>query len=124
MKLGHSLNRTVLVSIPAFFGDEDTRACTLVDIEPAGLWLASDELKDQLGPAVDLAESWTAPVTAFFPFAQILYVVDPSQFAVLARRGQHPGPPNPAPPSPPKGVARTDAQREERRKQKDAKSRR
>jgi hypothetical protein len=31
MKLTQSLNRTVLVAIPAFFGDEEARACTLVD---------------------------------------------------------------------------------------------
>jgi len=86
MKLAQGLNHTVLVSIPGFFGDDETRACTLVDVEDAGLWLACDELKDRIGQAHEISAAWTAPVTGFFPFAQILYVVDPSQIAALARR--------------------------------------
>jgi hypothetical protein len=114
----------VLVSVPAFFGDEDTRACTLVDIEPAGLWLACDELKDRLATTQEIAPAWTEPVTAFFPFSQVLYLVDPSQFAVLARTGQKPVMRRPTTPSPPKDVRPEDANREGRRKHKDSKSRR
>ena len=107
MKLAHSLNRTVLVSIPAFFGDDKARACTLVNIDEAGLRLACDELKKRLGPAHEIAAAWTSPITGFFPFSQILYVVDPSQFAVLARSGQ-PTPQDPLTAAPPKAMTRED----------------
>jgi hypothetical protein len=123
MKLAHCLKKTVVVSIPAFFGDDRSRAFTLVDIEPAGLWLASDDLKDRLGPVQEISAAWTAPVTAFFPFTQIFYVVDPSQFAVLARGGQRPTPPSSAKPAVPHDVRRERSHREGRPKQKDSKGR-
>ncbi len=107
MKLAHNLNRTVLVAIPSFFDDDDARECRLVDVDSAGLWLACDELKDRLGPAREIAGEWSGPVTGFFPFTQILYVVDPSQFAALVR-----GPRKP-PVSPPAAQAEArDADRE------------
>jgi hypothetical protein len=124
MTLAQNLSRTVLVAIPAFFGDQETRACTLVDIETAGLWLACDELKDRLGPAHEISAAWTAPVTGFFPFSQILYVVDPSQFAVLARGPRRPTPPRAAAPAAPRDARREHSRREGRHKQKDSKSRR
>jgi hypothetical protein len=106
MKLAQSLNRTVLVSIPGFFGDDKTRACTLVDVEPMGLWLACDELKDRIAPAYEISDAWNAPIIGFFPFAQILYVVDPSQFTTLAR-------PAPARLARPAAPTDTDAPRED-----------
>jgi hypothetical protein len=124
MKLAKSLNRTVLVSIPAFFGDDDARACTLIDVEAAGLWLACDDLRDRLGPAHEISAKWTAPVTGLFPFSQILYAVDPSQFAALARGPQPPTRPGPGPPGVTKDRAREHAHREGRLKQKDSKGRR
>jgi hypothetical protein len=124
MKLAQRLNRTVLVSIPAFFGDGDARTCTLIDVESAGLWLACDELRDQLGTAHEISPEWTAPVTGFFPFSQILYAVDPSQFAVLARGPQKPIRPGPEARGVTKDAAREPAQREGRLKQKDSKGRR
>jgi hypothetical protein len=124
MKLAQSLNRTVLVSIPAFFGDEEMRPCTLVDVESAGVWLACDELRDRLEPAHKLSAEWTAPVTGFFPFTQILYVVDPSQFAALGRAGQRPTPRRPAKPAAAQEVKREHERREGRHKQKDSKGRR
>jgi len=123
MKLAQSLNRTVLVAIPAFFGDEETRACKLVEIEPAGLWLACDDLKDRLSPAHEISAAWTAPVIGFFPFAQILYLVDPSQFAVLVSR-QTPKVPGPAAPAAPKNVESESSPRKGRPKREDSKSRR
>jgi hypothetical protein len=120
MKLAQCLNRTVLVAIPGFFGDDKTHACTLVDVEAMGLWLACDELKDRIGPAHEISAAWTAPVTGFFPFAQILYVVDPSQFAVLAR----PTPSRLARPAAPTDVSRERAPRERRPKQNNPKARR
>jgi hypothetical protein len=92
MKLAQSLNRTVLVAIPAFFGDDGTRTCTLIEVESAGLWLACEELRNRLGPAAEISTGWTAAVTGFFPFTQILYVVDPVQFATLARGSGRPTP--------------------------------
>jgi hypothetical protein len=124
MKLAQSLNRTVLVAIPAFFGDKESRACTLVDVETAGLWLACDELKDRLGPAREISAAWTAPITAFFPFTQILYVVDPSQFAVLARGGHRPTPSGPATPGAPEESSPEDSQREGRPKRRSSRGRR
>ena len=123
MKLAHCLNKTVVVSIPAFFGDDRPRAFTLVDIEPAGLWLASDDLKDRLGPADETARAWRSSVTGFFPFSQILYVVDPSQFAILARSQQRPTATQPAKEAPP-DVAREEPRPEERPKHKRSKPRR
>jgi hypothetical protein len=124
MKLARSLNRTVLVAIPAFFGDDGTRACRLVDVESAGLWLACDELKDRLGPAYEVSAEWTAPVTGFFPFTQILYVVDPAQFAALARGGPLPTSPGFARPDVTQQSKREHAEREGRPKPKDSKGRR
>jgi hypothetical protein len=84
-KLAHSLNRPVIVAIPAFFGDDAPRRCILVDIEQAGLWFRGDELNNQLGKFKDAAPPGDAPASVFFPFDQIVYVFDPSQFAYLAR---------------------------------------
>jgi hypothetical protein len=84
-KLGHSLNRPVIVSIPAFFGDEAPRRCTLVDIEPAGLWFSGDALNDQLAKFEEAAPPDDTLATLFIPFDQIIYVFDPRQFAYLAR---------------------------------------
>jgi hypothetical protein len=124
MKLAQLLNRTVLVSIPAFFGDDETRACMLVDVEGTGLWLACEELMDRIEPAREISAAWNAPVTGFFPFTQILFVVDPSQFAVLARRPHRPPPPTSPTQNAPKKPGRRHAHREERPKHKDAKRRR
>lgn len=126
MKLAHCLNRTVLVSIPAFFGDDGSRACTLVDVDSAGLWLACDELKDRIGPAHEISAEWTGPVTGFFPFTQILYVVNPAQFAVLVQGGQRPTPPGSAKPAAPHAVKREQAHRAgpQKQKQKNSKARR
>ena len=124
MKLAQRLNRTVLVSIPAFFGDGDARTCTLIDVESAGLWLACDELRDQLRTPHEISPDWTAPVTGFFPFSQILYAVDPSQFAVLARGPHKPTRPGAPAPSVTKDASREQSHREGRLKQKDSKGRR
>jgi len=118
MKLANSLTRTVLVAIPAFFGDDKARACTLVDVDTAGLWLACDELRDCLAPAHEISPSWTGPVTGFFPFTQILYVVDLSQFALLGGKVRRPTPPSPTAPPSSRDAGRDHAHREGRLKQK------
>jgi hypothetical protein len=84
-KLAHSLNKSVIVAIPAFFGDDAPRRCTLVDIESTGLWFTGDALSAQLRKFEDAAPPDDAFVTVFFPFHQIVFVFDPAQFAPLAR---------------------------------------
>jgi hypothetical protein len=84
-KLAHSLNKPVIVAIPAFFGDDAPRRCTLVDIEPAGLWFSGEALNDQLGKFEDAAPPDDTLATVFFPLDQIVYLFDPSRFAYLAR---------------------------------------
>jgi hypothetical protein len=96
----------------------------MVDVEEAGLWLACDDLKNRLGPAHEIAAAWTSPITAFFPFSQILYVIDPSQFAALARGRQSPAPPSSATPAAPRDAKREHPRREGRQKLKDSKGRR
>src|SRR5438132_1026254 len=114
MKLAHCLNRTLHVSIPAFFGDDESRACILADIEPAGLWLECDALKDRVPAVKEITRALPSTVTAFFPFSQILYVLDPSQFAVLAIGGRLPTRPGPASHALPQPAVREGPQREKR----------
>ena len=82
--LAHCLNKTILVSIPSLFGDEQSRPFTLVGIEPFGLWLESEALAEKLR-STDKTQHSIPSLTAFFPLSQILYVVDPAQFAILVR---------------------------------------
>lgn len=76
ISLGHSLNKPVSVSIPALFGDDQRRVCTLMGIEPGGgVWLAiADPHIDVLQTAKGRGS--TANVNVFVPFAQIAYLVD------------------------------------------------
>jgi hypothetical protein len=49
LKLGHFLNKTILVSIPALFEDGACRSYTLRGVDlPGGLWLQSDDLSRRL----------------------------------------------------------------------------
>jgi hypothetical protein len=83
-KLVHCLNRPVYVAIPALFGDDRPRVCTLVDIEQSGLWLDGEALKGCFGTA-DTEPPSLATATAFFPFSQILYLFDATQLSSLSR---------------------------------------
>ena len=76
-KIGHFLGRTVLVSIPALFGDGVCRPYKLLGLELHGLWLQSDELNQRLltDKTRDFAEA--APAV-FVPFAQIAGVLVPT----------------------------------------------
>jgi hypothetical protein len=74
----------ILVSIPSFFGDDVAQPCTLVEIEPVGLWLESEAFAERL-PEAHRKPDFLPTVTLFFPFSQILYVFDPEQFARQAR---------------------------------------
>jgi len=81
-------------------------------------------LKDRLEPAHEISAAWNAPVTGFFPFTQMLFVVDPSQFAVLARRLHRPTPPSPASQDAPRQPSREHAHRKGRTKRKKSNDRR
>jgi hypothetical protein len=69
-KLGHHLNKPVLISIPPIFTTAEPRHCSLVGIEPAGVWLESEDLSRIAFPS---AERFLA--TVFVPFTQIAYLV-------------------------------------------------
>src|SRR5262245_27184209 len=83
-KLAHSLNRPVFVAIPAFFGDDAPRRCTLVDMELDGLWFSGDAVNERLG-TLEMPPPGQTLANVFFPFQQIVYVFDPAQFAYVAR---------------------------------------
>ena len=72
--LARYLNKTVLVSIPALFGDALCRPYKLLGAELNGLWLQSEELTNRLLPpeAADFAR--LEPVV-FVPFAQMAGVL-------------------------------------------------
>ena len=70
-RLGHHLNKPVLVSMPPLFADGKPRSCKLIGIEPAGLWLENEDLTRRAFPAADGS---LAPI--FVPFTQIAYVVE------------------------------------------------
>lgn len=76
-KVGRFLGQTILVSIPALFGDAVCRPYRLLGLELVGLWLQSEDLSARLLPeeARDLAA--TAPMV-FVPFAQIAGVLVPT----------------------------------------------
>ena len=97
--LSHFLNKekAVFVVIPAIFGDERPRACTLVGIEVSGVWLQSDDLSGTLFRTCEVRVPPTNP-NVFVPFAQIAYLVDSTATgnpAVMSHqpskesRGQH-----------------------------------
>jgi len=89
-KLAPCLNKTILVSIPAFFGDDQPQPCTLIDIEISGLWLAGEEIASSL-PFDDERPDWLMGVSVFFPFSQIAYLYDPAQLARLTLRAAKAG---------------------------------
>jgi hypothetical protein len=91
LKLGHFLNKTMLVSIPALFEDGACRSYKLLGVELHGLWLQSDDLSRRL-----LADDQQALVSAspavFVPFAQIAGVLIPTTLpaALLSGSSQLP----------------------------------
>jgi hypothetical protein len=79
--IGRFVNRTVLVSIPALFGDGASRPYKLLGIELHGLWLQSDDLTRRL--LSDETDEYAATEPAVFvPFAQIAGVMVPTTLAV------------------------------------------
>jgi hypothetical protein len=84
-KLALSINRPVIVTIPTFFGDGAARLCTLVDIEPVGLWVSGEAVSAQLAKEQNEALPRGAIDVVFVPFEQIGYVYDPAQAVYRAR---------------------------------------
>jgi hypothetical protein len=82
-KLGHHMNKPVLVSIPPIFGNTELHRCRLIGAEAAGLWLESDDFSRIAGGHVH-----SLPASVFVPFAQI---------ACLAEAPAVPLPGKPAP---------------------------
>jgi hypothetical protein len=84
-KLAHSVGRSVLVAIPAFFGDEEPRSCILVDLESSGVWLRGDAVNDRLAALAEVSPPANVLADVFLPYEQIVYLFDPAQFAYAAR---------------------------------------
>lgn len=70
--LGHHVNKSVLVSVPSIFSDDDAHSCVLLGIEPSGLWLESEELTEALFAKTEME----GIRKVFIPFAQIRYLVE------------------------------------------------
>jgi hypothetical protein len=87
-RIGQFVNRMVLVSIPALYGDGVCRPYTLVGYEAQGLWLRAEELTRRLVADDTPDVSDTVPVV-FVPFAQIAAVMIP----LPPPGSQPPGPP-------------------------------
>jgi hypothetical protein len=84
INLASSINSTILASIPWLFGDELSRPFTLVGIEPFSLWLESEAFAEKLRSADKTRQSMRS-LMAFLAISQILYAMDPAQFAILSR---------------------------------------
>ena len=82
-KLVRSLNQAVVISSPAYFGDEEPRRLILVDIEACGLWFSGEALHAPLDEDALAPRPANSVAAVFLPFAQIAYLFDPRQFASL-----------------------------------------
>jgi hypothetical protein len=65
-KLGHHINKPLLVSIPPIFGNTQLHRCRLIGTEAAGLWLESDDFPRAAG-----GDAASLPALVFVPFTQI-----------------------------------------------------
>jgi hypothetical protein len=70
-RLGHSINKTVLVSIPPIFLDARPRDCRVIGLEPTGLWLESAELWRTAFPDEERPSG-----AVFVPFTHIAFLVE------------------------------------------------
>jgi len=87
INLANYLNKTILISIPAVFEDNQPHPFKLVGIELFGLWLESEELAQRVQSPDKQGQSLSSHAV-FFPFSQILYVVD--RVPVTAHAHAHP----------------------------------
>ena len=76
-RLGHSVNKAVLVSIPPIFSDARPRDCRVVGLEPTGLWLESADLW-----RIAFPDAERPPSAVFVPFTHIAYLVEAPRPAV------------------------------------------
>ena len=74
LRLSHSTNRNILLSIPSLFEDGKCRPFKLLAAELHGLWLESDALTERLRPD-DFGEYASGSTAVFVPFAQIAAVL-------------------------------------------------
>ncbi len=70
-RLGHSVNKAVLVSIPPIFSDVRPRDCRVIGLEPTGLWLESPDLW-----RIAFPDAERPPGAVFVPFTHIAYLVE------------------------------------------------
>jgi hypothetical protein len=69
-------NKTVLVAIPALFGDVEARRCQIAAAEAFGVWLVSKELSARVLPHAERErDKSAAALPIFVPFAQIAAIV-------------------------------------------------
>ena len=88
-KLAHWISRSVVVAAPGVFGGAVPRRCTLVDIEPSGVWISGEDVGEQLAKVLGAAPTSDAVAAVFVPFAQIGFLFAPAQ--VGARAGVRAG---------------------------------
>jgi hypothetical protein len=74
VKVSQYINRTVLVSIPALFGDGKCRKYMLRGVDDYGLWLDAEHMAERLLGDDKKDYSIVGP-GAFVPFAQIAGVL-------------------------------------------------
>jgi hypothetical protein len=95
-RLGHSVNKVVLVSIPLIFSDARPRDCRVIGLEPTGLWLESAELWHTAFPGDE-----TPSGAVFVPFMHIVFLVEARPPATRPSPGARNYPPTrPVPPRP------------------------
>lgn len=94
-QLSASLNKTILVAIPALFGDPAARRCRLVAAEPSGLWLVSEDLARAVQPDAKGENTEVVPAI-FVPFAQIAAVLPVAAAPAAASVGLKPATAAPA----------------------------
>src|ERR1700722_3787548 len=93
-RLGHYVNRAVLISIPPIFSDPRPRDCRVIDLEPTGLWLESADLW-----RIAFPDAEKPPSAVFVPFTHIAYLVEaPPASQAPATRPRNAPPPRVDPP--------------------------
>lgn len=96
IRLGHSVNKAVLVSIPLIFSDARPRDCRLIGLEPTGLWLESAELWRAAFPDDERPSG-----AVFVPFTHIVFLVEARAAAKRpSPRARNDPPKRPVPPRP------------------------
>lgn len=92
MHLAHLLNRKIVVLGPRLFGGDADKleTVTLVGVDPAGIWIESDEAANRLADRFRVKPA--APSAFFIPFAQITTILASQQEARVAAEDPQPTP--------------------------------